>query len=210
MSACAQTIYIVRHGERLDFVDRLWRRSNPERSYDPPLTDKGLLQAKAVGQEIKSKTLDIKHVISSPFSRCLQTAMCISETLGSQSVGISNGLCEVMNPNCYVTRRVILPTPQLESLNVTLDDSGIDCPLPHFPEQFRDAFHRYASAFEAAADKHWPHNLVLVTHGYGVQRALNLGLSTVAAFQVEYCGYVVLERESKRPQWKLGESVGAS
>lgn len=50
------TIFIARHGERLDYVDRQWYQKE-QRSYDdPPLADKGREQAKELGQRLESQT----------------------------------------------------------------------------------------------------------------------------------------------------------
>lgn len=74
---------------------------------------------------------------------------------------------------------------------------------PHF-------LSRYRAAFSLAGEKHWPHNLVLVTHGLGVQRALSLGLPRMEAYNVNYCGYVTLERDSKIGPWKFVASEGVN
>ena len=49
-----QSLFIIRHGERLDNVDFRWLRS-AARPYDPPLTEKGKEQAKAVAEYLKDK-----------------------------------------------------------------------------------------------------------------------------------------------------------
>lgn len=62
-----QTIYLVRHGDKV------------KRMGDPPLSDKGVLQAKATGQYFKS--LQIQKIIASPISRSRQTAKYIADAL---------------------------------------------------------------------------------------------------------------------------------
>jgi broad specificity phosphatase PhoE len=37
----SKRVWIVRHGERVDEVDRSWARLNPSIHHDPPLTSKG-------------------------------------------------------------------------------------------------------------------------------------------------------------------------
>ena len=54
-----QSLFIIRHGERLDFR---WLRS-AARPYDPPLTEKGKEQAKAVAEYLKDK-VGVKLVYS--------------------------------------------------------------------------------------------------------------------------------------------------
>lgn len=81
-------------------------------------------------------------MISSPFLRCLQTAMCVAGVFDFQSVGLSNGLCELLSPSCDVTHDPILPIPDLESHNVALNDSSLHLPLPDYPEQMFSAYRR--------------------------------------------------------------------
>ena len=55
--------------------------------------------------------------------------------------------------------------------------------------RFRPEFSRLANAF-------WPHNIVIVTHGVGVQEAILKGGKSKSVF-VDYCGYVELTRSGK-------------
>ena len=49
-----QTVFVIRHGERIDHVDPHWVQKN-ERYYDPPLTKLGEGQAKEAGKVLKGK-----------------------------------------------------------------------------------------------------------------------------------------------------------
>jgi bisphosphoglycerate-dependent phosphoglycerate mutase len=53
MASCSQTIHVVRHGERLDYVDATWRKANKERVYDSPLSEEGKRQATEFGKQLK-------------------------------------------------------------------------------------------------------------------------------------------------------------
>ena len=59
--------YLVRHGEKVKQIG------------DPPLSEKGFLQAKLTGKYFK--TIPIKKIISSPILRTKQTAQQIAEVL---------------------------------------------------------------------------------------------------------------------------------
>ena len=49
-----QSIFIIRHGERLDNVDYEWVMK-AERPYDPPLTEDGSREALVAGERFKHK-----------------------------------------------------------------------------------------------------------------------------------------------------------
>jgi broad specificity phosphatase PhoE len=92
-------ILIIRHGNRLDFLDPCWQnRTNlpTKDSKNSPLSECGLEQAKEVAAFISTNyqknnfkvclivcsILTFQHVFSSPYLRTLQTAQPTSEYLG--------------------------------------------------------------------------------------------------------------------------------
>ena len=101
------TVVVVRHGERLDYVMRdagqNWIPTS-QRPWDPPLTERGIQQAKALGDALP-KILEginvpsVAAVYSSPFLRCQQTAIGLAGT--KVKVKVELGLSESMNENWY-------------------------------------------------------------------------------------------------------------
>ncbi|KAJ3120708.1 hypothetical protein HK098_004394 [Nowakowskiella sp. JEL0407] len=92
MAQFSTVLYIVRHGERMDNVDKNWLKTCQSLGYDPydpPLTDKGILQAAATGRFIEDdnysnnskSNIPITHVFTSPFLRCVETASQIVSAL---------------------------------------------------------------------------------------------------------------------------------
>ncbi|KAJ9150696.1 Phosphoglycerate mutase [Pleurostoma richardsiae] len=97
-------VFVVRHGNRLDAANKQWHLHSPT-PYDPPLTYSGWTQSKALGARIgeilrereiqdaaehsqsqakKRRRRRFKVVIhSSPFIRCVQTAIGISAGLAT-------------------------------------------------------------------------------------------------------------------------------
>jgi len=75
-------IIVIRHGNRLDFLDKNWLEKHPEQleKTNSPLSDCGIQQAVEVASYI-SKHYDVQKVFSSPYLRTLQTAEPISHKL---------------------------------------------------------------------------------------------------------------------------------
>lgn len=116
-------LFIVRHGERLDFVfgkswcdqcfddkgnylqadlnmpKTLLKRTSNYLDYakDAPLTSIGNFQALLTGEALKSSDVVLQHVYSSPSLRCIQTVTAILKTMGQDiSIRIEPGIFEWM------------------------------------------------------------------------------------------------------------------
>ncbi|PXF47947.1 Protein UBASH3A-like [Gracilariopsis chorda] len=95
----APTIFLARHGERLDFVDPTWHIT-AERPDDAPLTRNGVSQAHALGAALADR--NITHIFASPFQRSLQTASHASSQLTRPvRLNVEPGLCEWLNEAWY-------------------------------------------------------------------------------------------------------------
>ena len=73
---CSGSVWVVRHGERIDAVEKGWKKT-AARPHDPPLTPTGFEQAAATGRALRDHRLDA--IYTSPFLRCVQTATAIAE-----------------------------------------------------------------------------------------------------------------------------------
>ena len=63
---------------------------------------------------------------------------------------------------------------------------------------------RYQKAIIDLADEHWPSDIVLVTHQYGVEQALVVGgKQDDHLYEVTYCGNVELIRDEKGGPWSI-------
>ena len=66
--------------------------------------------------------------------------------------------------------------------------------------------HRFTAEFNQLADKYWPNNIIIVTHGYGVSQAVAMTRGELYrnGVWVEYCGHVELTRSNKENHdWML-------
>lgn len=124
MATKNRKIYIMRHGERVDFTFGTWipycfdefnnyvrkdlnmpkslpkRKNCPEGwQNDSPLTNIGLFQAKLVGEAMYEAGVHVDHVFCSPAYRCVQTCTSALEGLklnGKHKLRVEPGLFEWM------------------------------------------------------------------------------------------------------------------
>ncbi|KAH8318790.1 hypothetical protein KR074_006273 [Drosophila pseudoananassae] len=115
-------VYIMRHGERVDFTFGTWipycfdefgnymrkdlnmpktlprRKNSPEGwQNDSPLTNVGVFQASLIGQALLEADVQIDHVYCSPSYRCIQTCTSALEGLRlKQKIKLEPGLFEWM------------------------------------------------------------------------------------------------------------------
>ena len=125
-----QTVWIARHGNRLDFVNPEWFNT-AERRYDPPLSEDGIIQAQELGQRLKSES--IVHIFASPFLRTIQTANQVAEAL-NLSIKLEAGLSEWLNPEWMTQMPEIHPQEILASRYPRIDWSYTSCVIPQYPE----------------------------------------------------------------------------
>ncbi|GAB1319218.1 Phosphoglycerate mutase [Madurella fahalii] len=143
-------LFVVRHGYRLDAADKQWHLSSPA-PYDPPLTYSGWQQAKSLGVRIASilrerihedekaasqvddPTAQRKHkrykvvLHSSPFLRCVQTAIAISAGLAQDSTPLAPRSCLAKSPSPASTQDARpRPTINTDVRSTNGSDAGPD------------------------------------------------------------------------------------
>ncbi|KAL1924464.1 uncharacterized protein VTP21DRAFT_4118 [Calcarisporiella thermophila] len=219
------SLYIVRHGERIDHVDKTWLDPNPIGIHDPPLTARGQQQSRHTGRFISDLikersasghcTTDI-IVYTSPFLRCVQTALDMSiglcekmkeeaaENGSSVRVRLEPGLCEWLAEDYFdevQTTADRMIGRRLEEYAHNRDASGIfdwgyrpvDLQLPEFPEEFEELLRRFKRVVpqiireNKASSNRRDTVIVLVTHGAGVNAALEVVKNTPTLLETGYC-----------------------
>eukprot|EP00811_Abedinium_folium_P006981 NODE_1643_length_2411_cov_8.063047.p1 GENE.NODE_1643_length_2411_cov_8.063047~~NODE_1643_length_2411_cov_8.063047.p1 ORF type:complete len:607 (-),score=70.88 NODE_1643_length_2411_cov_8.063047:516-2336(-) len=197
---------VVRHGERADFdLDSSFAMGADHWPHDPPLTETGTAQAKVLANrllcacEVSHSTFNI--IVSSPYRRCVMTALEICQQLPNAMLVIDRSLGEVYSPaalaNCggreplWVTRP---PQQVFEDCGAVKHGSRFVGRWPAFPETRQSAKARYTAAFlsyiNQAMRRH--SNFVFVTHAVCVETALQLLAGDHMIKCVDYCSSLIV------------------
>ena len=94
-------VFLCRHGFRIDYDDLTWV-GNSQYPHDPPLSKEGLRQAKDLAKRLRFE--NVACIVTSPFSRAIETAKAIAEELGIKYV-VEPAFAEFMS----VTNRMNTP-----------------------------------------------------------------------------------------------------
>lgn len=160
----AQTIWIARHANRLDFVNPEWFNT-ADRRYDPPLSDDGLVQVQELADRLKSE--GISRIFASPFLRTVQTAHGVANVL-DVPLRLHWGLGEWLNPEwmteCPQTRSLSELAAQFSRIDPEVPIEGKPC----YPETETQCFARAGQTIRKLVDR-FPHeDLLFVGHGASV------------------------------------------
>jgi broad specificity phosphatase PhoE len=158
-----QTVWIARHGNRLDFVNPDWV-IGAEHPYDSPLSDDGIVQAKQLGQRLKKE--NISHIFASPFLRTVQTANEVAEAL-DLSIKIESGLSEWLNPEWMLEIPKKLSMEALAARFPRIDMSYTSRIPANYPETEEDILKRAGETAKILAQE-FRSDILLIAHGASV------------------------------------------
>lgn len=191
-----QTVWIARHGNRLDFVNPEWFNL-AERRYDPPLSEDGFIQAQQLARRLQSER--ISHIFSSPFLRAIQTAYPVAEAL-DLSIKIEAGLGEWHNGEWMSAYPEIHPRDFLEPTYPRIDWRYVSRVIPQYPENEDTLMLRTAeTARQLVAE--FSGNILLVGHGASVLGSATGLVGSNPKITASLCCLVKLVRESDR--WRM-------
>ncbi|GMT15084.1 hypothetical protein PFISCL1PPCAC_6381, partial [Pristionchus fissidentatus] len=161
-------LFTVRHGERVDNVDKSWKQARKEKGLvwdDPPLTDRGLKQASEAGVRLSSSA-PITAVFCSPFTRTIQTATQILSRFPSPPpLYIEPGLAESLN--ACMDPPGIPSKEQMRNLSPFIDFSYspiYDLPLPRESGGDVGCYSRLSHTIQSLLDN-TKGNILIVSHG---------------------------------------------
>lgn len=158
-----QTVWIARHGNRIDFVNPAWFNT-AERPYDPYLSDDGQIQAQQLAKRLVGE--NITQIIVSPFLRTVQTANAVAEVL-DLPLKLDWGLGEWLNIDWMATFPETLPAEILAQQFPRIDLSH-PVGVPRYPETWSDCLQRTGETAQRLVAQFPTDNLLLVGHGASV------------------------------------------
>jgi broad specificity phosphatase PhoE len=190
------TIWIARHGERIDFADKSWK-TNAERPHDPYLSEKGGLQAQRLAQRLAGE--GITHIFASPFLRTLQTACPVAESL-NLPINAEPGLAEWLNPQWFS----IAPTyPQAQAhpqLFARVDQTYTAAVTPTYPETWAEFEARTSKTIDLLIDR-YAGNILLVGHGATMTAVAQTLVSGKPRVSTPLCGLTLVTHQQDK--WTL-------
>ncbi len=191
-----QTVWIARHGNRLDFVNPEWFNT-AERPYDPPLSEDGVVQAKELGKRLQLEK--IAHIFASPFLRTVQTANEVAYFL-DLPIKLEVGLSEWLNPHWMPGMPDRVPPEILAQKYPRIDLRYESRVIPEYPEREEDVMARTAETVRQLVSE-FSGDILLVGHGasvLGTTRGLVAGNPDVNA---SLCCLVKVVKEAE--EWNL-------
>lgn len=222
-----QYLVVMRHGERIDEVDKAWGASS-DRPFDPWLSPKGEEQAKDVAARLKK--FNFQHVYISPFYRTIQTARFAAEGLGIDPSRwtISCLVAEFLSPRILVRKGGVLPEGHINDWFWENQDpiSHLKQRLPgiadkvkfgelkfkRYPENLLNSRARYGRAFQELAEEAGGENLLVVTHWDGISASVTRLLPWALVYPVLHTGWTAAYREQFEDgswsRWELESKSG--
>jgi broad specificity phosphatase PhoE len=157
------TLWIVRHGNRFDFVYPAWFNTALRR-YDPPLSFDGKVEIEKLALRLEDEP--INHIIASPFLRTIQTAHILAEKL-DLNIKLEAGLGEWHNPDWMTETPVIHPREELENIYPRIDWNYRSQIIPKYPETEAMVFKRMKKIVQLLMAE-FKGNLLLIGHSISV------------------------------------------
>ena len=192
----SHTVWIARHGNRLDFVDPEWFNTAPRR-YDPPLSEDGLLQAAELAQRLKKE--NISHIFASPFLRTIQTANQVAQIL-NLPIKLEAGLSEWHNQDWMTEIPETHPQDFLAEQFPLIDWRYRSYLNPQYPESETEVNRRTEATVKQLV-KEFSDDMLIVGHGASVLGATQGLVADTPETKIALCCLTKVVQSDR--SWKL-------
>ncbi len=155
-----QTLWLVRHAHRLDFVRPEWF-DTAVYPYDPPLSAAGHSQAVALAEQLSQESID--RIFTSPFLRTIQTADPLARRL-QLPIQLEWGLCEWLCADWTRSFPATTPLAQLKEDYRSIDLAYDSLVVPHYPETLEDLSSRINILSLEFLRANPEHNILIIAH----------------------------------------------
>jgi broad specificity phosphatase PhoE len=135
-----QTLWLVRHAHRLDFIQPEWFDTATYR-YDPPLSAEGFDRSHSLAQQLRQVSID--RIYTSPFLRTIQTADPVARLL-QLPIRLEWGLCEWLCQEWTDGFPATTPVAELMRCYPNIDDAYQSLVIPSYPETTQELDARIA------------------------------------------------------------------
>jgi broad specificity phosphatase PhoE len=135
-----QTLWLVRHAHRLDFIQPEWFDTATYR-YDPPLSTEGFDRSHLLAQQLSQVQID--RIYTSPFLRTIQTADPLARLL-KLPIRLEWGLCEWLCQDWTTGFPETTPVDELIRCYPNIDDAYQSLVMPFYPESVQELDARIA------------------------------------------------------------------
>jgi broad specificity phosphatase PhoE len=135
-----QTLWLVRHAHRLDFIQPEWF-DTATYHYDPPLSAEGFDRANLLAQQLSQVQID--RIYTSPFLRTIQTADPLARLL-QLPIRLEWGLCEWLCQDWTDDFPETTPVDELMRCYPNIDDADRSLVIPCYPENIQELDARIA------------------------------------------------------------------
>jgi broad specificity phosphatase PhoE len=129
-----QTLWLVRHAHRLDFIQPEWF-DTAIYPYDPPLSTQGCDRASSLATELSGVQID--RIYTSPFLRTIQTADPLARLL-QLPMQLEWGLCEWLCQDWTSGFPETTPVENLLRFHPNIDVTYKSLVIPCYPETFEE------------------------------------------------------------------------
>lgn len=211
------TVVLLRHSERLDYVDKKYKETEEGKlfPYDAPLTLQGWKLAEDAAEDLaklNSEGLYFAAIATSPYRRCVETAVVIAKRLELPIV-LDQEIGEVWEKkmgdhpwrSASKLKQLIDELQVPSVLNPLLVDGGYKLfgKKPQYPESLDKARSRMVVRFETyiRQSEELQQNFIICTHADGIAAACGMferGCADVT--KMDFCSRIIARRRDSKDE----------